>query len=84
MMVFNRIINLKRNIIRCQVLHQAVLDRLEVEDDALENDGVHGVLDDEDDSENNHVLDMMDEHGKNVTSHELGVFAHEKFDVKWS
>ncbi len=84
MMVFNRIINLKRNIIRCQVLHQAVLDRLEVEDDALENDGVHGVLDGEDDSENNHDLDMMDEHGKNVTGHEFGVFAQEKFDVKWS
>ena len=70
--------------VRCQVLYQAVLGSLEVEDDDLENDGIHSVLDDEDDSENNHDLDMMDEHGKNVTGHELGVFAHEKFAVEWN
>ena len=67
--------------VRCQVLYQAVLGSLEVEDDDLENDGIHSVLDDEDDSENNHDLDMMDEHGKNVTGQELRVFAYEKFDV---
>ncbi len=70
------------NGLRCQVLLQAVLG-LEV-DDGLETGVDRDVLDDEDNSENIHDLEMMDDHGKNVTSHELGVFAHEKFDVKWS
>ncbi len=56
----------------------------EVVDDGLETGVDRDVLDDEDNSENIHDLEMMDDHGKNVTSHELGVFAHEKFDVKWS
>ena len=59
------------NGLRCQVLLQAVLGSLEVKDDALEDGGDHDVLDSEDDSESNHDLDMMDEHGKNVTGHEL-------------
>ena len=77
-------INLKEGWLTLPGPVQAVPGSLEVEDDVLENDGIHSVLDDEGNSENNHDLEMMDEHGKNVTGHEFRVFAHEKFAVKRS
>ena len=68
------------NGLRCQVLLQAVLGLVGNHQTVVDRD----VLDDEDNSENIHDLEMMDDHGKEVTvgGHEFRVWALERFDAK--
>ena len=69
--------------LRCQVLLKLSW-AWEVVDDGLETVVDRDVLDDEDNSENIHDLEMMDDHGKEVTvwGHESRVLALEKSDAK--
>ena len=69
--------------IRCQVLHQAVLDCLE-EDEALNDLCDHDVDDVEDNSEKIHfmVLRWWEEDG--IKSLSFEVFALEQFTEEWN
>ena len=68
------------NGLRCQVLLQAVLGLVGNHQTVVDRD----VLDDEDNSENIHDLEMMDDHSKEFTvgGHEFRVWALERFDAK--
>ena len=66
--------------IRCQVLHQAVQDSLE-EEDVLDEVGDPDV-DDEENSESIHDLEVMGEHG--IKSLSFKVFAQKQFTEEWN